>query len=181
MDNSETVERRLYTAARRSYELGRLTGALARGAGAFALAMPGYLACGKTPLATACLAAFALAVAAAQFRGEGFEDGARAGVVAGILPCLLPAALRVVRPDLCDTLFARGPWLCAVGGIAAGVILGLRSRSANEWPFWSSAAVTLALAATLGCIPAGAMGFAGLLAGVIAGGVPTFALRRTEV
>lgn len=174
---SEALDRRMYVAARLAYERGRLSGALARGAGAFALALPGFFACGRTPLAAACLAGFALIVAAGRYRGEGFEDGVRAGGVAGLLPCLLPAVLRVLDPDLCDTLFARGPWLCALGGIAAGVILGLRSRSVG-WPFWGSAIATLGLAATLGCIPAGAMGFAGLLAGVVAGGVPTLVARR---
>lgn len=176
MVTSELSARDFRGAARRSYERGRLAGSLARGAGAFALALPGFFACGRTPLAAAFLAGFALVVAAGCFRGEGFEEGVRAGVVAGILPCLLPAVLRIVNPDLCDALFARGPWLCAAGGIAAGAILGGRARAGA--PFWGSAAVTLAFAAALGCIPAGAMGFAGLLIGVVAGGLPALAVRR---
>ncbi len=171
----------LRTAARRAYELGRLKGALARGVGAFGLALPGFLACGRTPLAAACLAGFVLVVVMGRHRGEGFEDGVRAGFVAGLLPCLLPAILRAIDPDLCDLLFARGPWLCALGGIVAGVILGLRSRSSDGKPFWIGAAVTLTFAATLGCIPAGAMGFVGLLAGVVAGGLPVLAARRASI
>ena len=168
----------LRRSARRAYERGRLTSAAERGAVAVALALPGYLACGRTPVAGACLAAFALLVGAARFCGGAFENGARAGVIAGVLPCLLPAVLRIVSPDLCDTLFARGPWLCGIDGAAAGVVLGLQFRPRQGWRFWATAAATLALAATLGCIPAGAMGFAGLLAGVVAGGAPVLAARR---
>jgi hypothetical protein len=181
MATSELSERRVRAAARRSYERGRLAGSVARGSGALALALPGFLACGRTPLATAFLAGFALIVAAGRYRGNGYEEGTRAGVVAGILPCLLPAALRLVNPDLCDTLFARGPWLCAVAGIAAGAILGLRSRAAGGPAFWGSAALALGFAATLGCIPAGAMGFAGLAIGVLAGGLPMLVSRRASV
>ncbi len=178
---SEPSERALRRAALRAYETGRLKGALARGAGALALAAPGFLACGRTPLAAACLAGFALVVVLGRVRGEGYEEGVRAGVLAGLLPCLLPSVLRVVDRDLCDALFAQGPWLCALGGVAAGVILGLRYRAAAGASFWGSALVTLALAATLGCLPAGAMGFGGLVAGVVAGGLPALAARRASI
>jgi hypothetical protein len=83
-------------------------------------------------------------------------------------------------PDLCDTLFSRGPWFCAATGIAAGVILGLRSRTDVGMRFWAAAIVTLVFAATLGCIPAGALGFSGLVIGVVAGGLPVLAARRTS-
>jgi hypothetical protein len=170
----------LRRAARRAYERGRAEGALARGAGALVLGLPAYLACGRTPVAAACLLAFAAAVAAARHVGGEAERGARAGVFAGILPCLLPALLRLFDPDLCETLFARGPWLCASAGVAAGVILGLRSRASGTVVFWATAVPTLALAAALGCIPAGVMGFSGLAIGVLAGGVPALAARRTS-
>jgi len=176
----ESSAESLRVAARRAYELGRLKGALTRGAGAFVLALPGFLACGRTPLAAACLAGFALVVGIGRQRGGGFEDGVRAGVVAGLLPCLLPAILRVIDPVLCDLFFARGPWFCALGGVVAGVVLGLRSRAGDGRPFWIGAVVTLAFAATLGCIPAGVMGFAGLLAGVVAGSLPTLVVRRAS-
>jgi hypothetical protein len=168
----------LRAAALRAYERGRFGGALARGAGAFVLAAPAWLACGRTPIAAACLFAFAATVAAARYIGREPERGARAGVIAGILPCLLPAVLRLFDPDLCEILFARGPWLCAATGIAAGAILGFRSRAVSGTSFWAAAILTLVLAATLGCIPAGVMGFSGLAIGVVAGGVPALAARR---
>ena len=88
--------------------------------------------------------------------------------LAGILPCLLPAALRALDPDLCVLLSSRGPWICAIGGVAAGVILGLRSRGAEGLRFWSSALATLAFAGAVGCIPVGRIGFLGLAIGVLA-------------
>ncbi len=181
MAHPESSERSLRLAARRAYELGRLKGAVARGAGALVLALPTYLACGRTPLAAVCLAGLVLVVVVGRQRGEGLEEGVRAGLLAGLLPCLLPALLRVIDSDLCDSLFARGPWLCALGGIVAGVILGLRTRSGDGKPFWIGAVVTLMFAATLGCIPAGEMGFVGLLAGVVAGGLPALAARRASI
>ncbi len=95
--------------------------------------------------------------------------------------CLAPGALRILSPDLCDLLLARGPWICALGGVAAGLVLGLRSRGAGGAPFWSGAALSFALAAVLGCLPAGAMGFTGLLSGLVAGGLPGLAARRASV
>jgi hypothetical protein len=69
------------------------------------------------------------------------------------------------------------PWPCA-GGPTAGAILGLRGRSAAGLPFWATALAALGLAGSLGCIPAGAMGFAGLLIGVLVGGAPALVVRR---
>ena len=181
MTASEVFDTSLKLAARRAYERGRLQGALLRGAAAAILATPGFLICNQTPWAAVCLAGFALVVAAGRVRGEGYEQGARAGALAGILPCLLPAAVRAFDPDLCALLLSRGPWLCAIGGAAAGVILGLRSRAAHGLPFWSSALAALAFAAAIGCIPVGAIGFAGLALGVIAGGAPVLASRKAFI
>jgi hypothetical protein len=181
MAASEISEITLRLAARRTYERGRAKGALVRGAGAAMLAIPGFLICNQTPLAAACLVGFGLVVAAGRLRGEDYEDGSRAGAIAGILPCLLPAAVRAFDPDLCVLLFARGAWICGIGGLAAGVVLGLRGRVAAGLPFWLSAVAALGFAAALGCIPAGAIGFAGLGVGVVAGGAPVLASRKAVV
>ncbi len=178
LSDSEPVPWALRLAARRAYERGRLRGALVRGAAAAALAMPGFLVCNQTAWATACVAGFALVVAAGRFRGESYEAGSRAGALAGILPCLLPAALRAVNPDLCLMLTRQGLWICAAGGVAAGVVLGLRAHAARGASFWGSALAALAFGAALGCMPAGLFGFAGLAAGMLAGGAPVLAARR---
>jgi hypothetical protein len=179
MTVSELAAAPLRLAARRAYEFGRLQGALWRGSAAAVLAMPSFLVCNQTSWAGVCLAGFALVVAGGRMRGEGYETGTRAGALAGILPCLLPAAIRLVDPSFCVLLSAQGPWICGIGGAAAGVVLGLRGRAAGGLPFWSSALAALAFPASLGCLPAGAIGFLGLTIGLIAGGVPALATRRT--
>ena len=179
MATSEISETTLRQTARRAYEIGRLPGALRLGAIAAVLALPGLLYCQATSLAALCLAGFAVAVIAGRIRGEGYEQGARAGMLAGVLPCLIPAVLKVANPALCAALCTNRPWLCAAGGVAAGVILGLRSKTAVGLPFWVSAVATLGFASALGCLPAGALGFAGLALGVIAGGAPLLFARRS--
>lgn len=179
MAMSEISETTLRRSARRAYEIGRLPGALRLGALAAVLALPGLLYCQATALAALCLAGFALVVIAGRIRGEGYEEGSRAGMLAGILPCLIPAILRVANPALCAALCTNRPWFCAAGGVAAGVILGLRSKTSGGLPFWASAIVVLGFASALGCIPAGALGFAGLALGVIAGGAPVLVARRS--
>jgi hypothetical protein len=170
----------LRIAARRAYERGRLQGALLRGGAAALLALPGLAVCQRTPFATACFAGFVLVVIAGHFRGESFGEGARAGALAGILPCLLPAAIGAMDPSACMLLMStKGLWICAIGGGAAGVILGLGgARTPRGFPFWGPAVAALAFAAVIGCLPAGALGFAGLAAGLLAGGVPALALRK---
>ena len=172
---------KLKIAARRAYERGRLQGALLRGAAALLLATPGFLACGQSRWAAVCLSGFALVVAAGRMRGEGYSEGSRAGALAGILPCLLPVSIRAINPDLCRLLFTDGLWICGFGGAGAGVILGLHSRASGGLPFWGSALAALGFAASIGCLPAGAMGFAGLAVGVIAGGAPVLVARRALV
>ena len=178
---SDLADVSLRIAARRSYEWGRLHGALGRGAAAAALATPSFLACGPNPWAAVCLTGLAVSVAAGRMRGLGYERGVRAGALAGILPCLLPAALRVIDPTVCVMLSSRGPWICGIGGIAAGIVLGIRGRAGEGLPFWASAMAALAFPASLGCLPAGAYGFLGLAIGLIAGGAPALATRHADV
>ena len=178
MTLSEISETNLRLAARRAYEFGRLNGALWRGALAALFALPGFLMCSGTNLAGLCLGGFALVVVAGRFRGAAYEEGARAGAIAGVVPCLLPAVVSTLDPNLCAKLVAGVPWPCALGGVVAGTILGLRGRTAGGLPFWAPALAALGFAAALGCIPAGAMGFSGLLVGVIAGGAPALVATR---
>jgi len=174
----EMPDPRLRRAARLAYERGRSEGALWRSAAATALATPAFLVCNQTPVAAVCLLGFGLVLLAARIVGKDYDRGARAGALAGVLPCLLPAAVRILDPQLCASMFHNGAWFCGIGGAAAGVILGLRSRASHGVAFWAGALAAFGLAASLGCIPAGAVGFAGLLLGVIAGGAPVLVARR---
>jgi len=170
----------LRRAARLAYERGRFEGALWRSAAATALAMPAFLVCNRTPVAAVCLLGLGLVLFAARIVGKDYDRGARAGALAGVLPCLLPAAVRALDPELCASMFHNGAWFCGIGGAAAGVILGLRSRASHGPAFWAGALAALGFAASLGCLPVGAAGFAGLLLGVIAGGAPVLVARRVQ-
>lgn len=182
MAASDVFESRLKLSARRAYERGRLEGALVRGAAAALLATPGFLFCiSYTPLAAVCLAGFGLVVAAGRVRGGIFEKGSRAGAAAGILPCLLPAGLRAIDPELCMMLFSNGLEICGIGGVAAGIILGLRGRLSAGLTFWAPALAAFGFAASLGCLPSGAVGFAGLGLGLLIGAAPTLVWRRAHV
>ena len=176
----EMPEPRLRRAARLVYERGRLEGALWRSAAATALLTPAFLVCNRTPVAAVCLLGFGLVLLAARIVGRDYDRGARVGALAGVLPCLLPTAIRAWNPELCASMFQNGAWFCGIGGAVAGVILGLRSRASHGAAFWAGAVVSLGLAASLGCIPAGAVGFAGLLLGVIAGGAPVLVARKVQ-
>jgi len=176
-----SFELSLKLAARRSYERGRLHGALVRGAFAAILAAPGYLVCNRTPTAAACLFGFVLVVVAGRLRGEAYEEGSRSGALAGILPCLLPAAIGALNPRVCMLMSSNGVWICGIGGVVAGFVLGLRSRAASGLPYWASALAALGFCAAIGCLPAGAIGFAGLAAGVMLGGAPVLATRKAFV
>ena len=180
MTLSEIALPNLRLAARRSYEIGRAEGAAWRGAVAALLALPGFWVCNETPLAAVFVAAFGLAVAAGRFRGEDYEEGTRAGAIAGLAPCLIPVMARSFDPSVCAVTVAGVPWPCALGGAVAGVILGLRGARPTGTVFWASAVTTLGFAAALGCLPAGLMGFVALLAGLIAGAVPTLAASRAD-
>jgi len=172
----------LQKSARRAYELGRAQGALWRAALVALFALPAYRSCNSSPLAALCLGGLTLAVAAGRFRGGDWERGSRTGAIAGVAPCLFPAVMRAVDPEYCARMMSGVPWPCVFGGLAAGFVLGFRLGLApgerGRAPFWTSAVMALALAAALGCLPAGAIGFAGLLAGIVAGGAPALALRR---
>jgi hypothetical protein len=175
---SEPFPSALRRTARRAYEWGRARGALVRGSAATLLAIPALFLCDQTGWAAVCAAGFGLVVAAGRFRGGPYERGSRAGALAGILPCLLPAVVRAADPNLCVLLGSQGPWICAAGGIAAGIVLGLRAREAQGASYWGSALAALGCAGALGCMPAGLFGFVGLGAGMVAGGAPVLAARR---
>jgi hypothetical protein len=176
----EIADTNLRLSARRAYEIGRLHGALWRGAVAALFALPAFLLCNQSSLAGFCLAGFALVVAAARVRGEAYEEGSQAGAIAGVAPCLIPVVVRTFDPALCAAMVVGVPWPCALGGIVAGAILGLRGHKATGVPFWIPALAALGFAASLGCLPAGLLGFAGLLAGLLAGGAPAFAVSRAH-
>ena len=173
---------RLRRSARRAYESARAQSAVRRGTLAALLMVPGFSACGATTSAALCMAGLALAVAAGRFRGGAWERGSRAGAIAGVAPCLAPAVLRLFGSTVCAATSHGIPWPCLAGGLAAGAVLAAGKFVApvhgERVPFWTAAFVSLACASAICCLPAGAIGFGALAAGMVAGGVPVLAVRR---
>jgi hypothetical protein len=161
--------------ARRAYEMGRLRTALP--AIAFAVPMIGLsvVLCDR-PLASAGggIALVAVLLAAA-WRGQPFARGARAGLIAGLGPLLLPMAT-------CFHLCAGGvcllaPTACVLAGLAGGAALGLHARhrvpTGPDAGGYLLAALTIAaLVGSLGCVIAGTSGVVGMVVGLALGTVP---------
>lgn len=164
--------------ARRAYEGGRLRRALGRAAAAVALTAVALIGCPAPGAPAACAAAVGLVVAACLWRGGSWERGARLGFVAGLAPCLLPAAARAAHA-CCERFCPSIPPVCLAAGAAAGFLLvwlGLRARGDRR--FWLAAAAAAVLAGATGCLAAGLAGLAGMALGLLAGGAaPALAAR----
>jgi hypothetical protein len=168
-------EAALSARARRAYEMGRLRAALPTVA--LTVPMVGLsLALCDRPAATAgCGAALIAVLLTAAWRGQPYARGARAGLVAGLGPLLLPMAT-------CFHLCAGGvcllaPTACIVAALAGGAALGLYARhrvptGAGARGYLLAAVGVAALVGSLGCVIAGLSGVVGMLAGLAVGTMP---------
>jgi hypothetical protein len=164
--------------ARRAYERGRLRWALPRAAAASAVAAVALIGCPAPGGPAACAAALGILVAACLWRGGAWARGTRLGFLAGLVPCLLPAAARAAHV-CCESLCLTLPTVCLVAGIAAGLLLGsLGLRVHGDRRFWLAAASTAALSGTVGCLALGLAGVGGMALGLLAGtAAPVLAAR----
>lgn len=168
-------EAALSARARRAYEMGRLRSALP----SLALAVPmvglSIVLCDRPTASAGCGLALAAVLLAAAWRGQPFARGARAGLVAGLGPLLLPMAT-------CFHLCAGGvcllaPTACVVAALAGGAALGLYARhrlpgGPDAGGYLSAAMAVAALVGSLGCVIAGVSGIVGMVAGLAIGTVP---------
>jgi hypothetical protein len=174
------AEENLTARARRAYERGRLRWALARAAVAVAVAAIGLTGCPSPVAPAACAGALGVVVAACLWRGGGWARGARLGFLAGLAPCLLPAAARaghLCNASACLTL----PTVCLTAGVVAGLLLGWlgpRLPGHADRRFWIAAASAAFLAGATGCLAAGLAGLGGMALGLLAGAAaPVLAAR----
>jgi hypothetical protein len=172
------AESALAARARRAYEAGRLRWAFGRAVAALAVVAVALVGCPAPGGPAACAAALGLVLTACLWLGGSWARGARLGFVAGLVPCLLPAVLRAAHAcsaAMCLTL----PAVCLGAGVAAGLLLGwLGLRLQGDRRFWLAAAAATVLAGTVGCLPAGLAGLAGMAAGLLAGAAaPVVAAR----
>lgn len=164
--------------ARRAYERGRLGWASRRGLVGAALAAAALVACPERGGPGLCCIALGIFLAACLWRGRAWARGARLGYLAGLAPCLLPAAARAVHLCGGGACFTT-PWICLPAGLLAGLTLGWRgARGASGNPFWVAALSVTLLAGSIGCLAAGLAGLVGMAAGVLAGAATPILVRR---
>jgi hypothetical protein len=167
--------------ARRAYERGRLRWAVSRALAAVAVAAVALIGCAAPGSSAACAAALGVLIASCLWRGGAWAGGARLGFLAGLTPCLLPAAFRTVLAcggTLCLTLLP----LCVLAGVVAGLLLGwlgLRAGTAHDRRFWLAAAGATLLAGSTGCLAAGFAGLGGMVLGMLAGAAAPALAART--
>jgi len=168
-------EAALSARARRAYEMGRLRSALP----AVALVVPmvglSLALCDRMAASAGCGLALVAVLLAAAWQGRAHARGARAGLVAGLGPLLLPMAtgFHLCAGGVC--LLA--PTACIVAALVAGAALGLHARrhipaSPDAGGYVVTALGVAALVGSLGCVIAGVSGIVGMVIGLAIGTVP---------
>jgi hypothetical protein len=164
---------RLKARARCAYELGRFRSAarialyLAPGAALCLYLAPDRAQC-------SCLIALLLtATIALRFRDRRGGESVRTGLIAGSFP--LAVALLLATDPRCERLLCIA--ISAVVATGAGIWVGLQQRDPARRGSGPLVACGIAiLAASVGCLPLGALGILGVVAGLIVGsGVGTLA------
>ena len=174
------AEENVAARARTAYERGRLRWALGRAAAAAAISAVALVGCPSHAAPAACAAALGVLLAACLWRGGAWAHGARLGFVAGLAPCLLPAAARAAHACNGSICLAM-PAICIAAGVAAGLLLGWlgpRQRGHDDRRFWLAAASAALLAGATGCLAVGLAGLGGMALGLLAGAAaPLLAAR----
>jgi hypothetical protein len=155
--------------------MGRLRAALPTVAFAAPMVGLSVVLCGRPTASAGCGIALVAVLLAAAWRGQPFARGARAGLVAGLGPLLLPMAT-------CFHLCAGGvcllaPTACVVAALLGGATLGLYARhripgGPDAGGYLLAAMAAAALVGSLGCVIAGVSGIAGMVIGFVIGTVP---------
>ncbi len=185
-------EAALTARARRSYEWGRARAGL-RGAWPLALVLPLALVtqgAARAPTTLAVAATLLVLAIVLGWRGGTFARGATAGFFAGLPPLILPAIVMArshgcAECQLMGTGLAGDRWpecliACTMGGVLAGVFVGLRAarEARSPWRFAASAALVAGITGALGCSLVGAAGAVGIFAGLTLGAAPTLFIYR---
>lgn len=172
-------ESALETRARRAYEWGRLVWGSKRAAVVATLSGLALLSC-TNPAATAgCIVLLALLVTALLWRGQEFAEGVRPGLLAGLVPFVLPVMSEATGYFCSATVCLVLPTVCVAGGVVGGVMLGVQGRRPfrDHLGFWVAAVAVTAVLGSVGCLMAGLAGIAGLAVGLLLGAAPVLVAR----
>jgi hypothetical protein len=172
-------ESALEARARRAYEGGRVVWSSKRAvvvAGAMGLAL---LSCTNLTAASGCVLLLGMLVTTLLWRGQEFGEGVRPGLLAGLVPFVLPVVSKATGYFCSATVCLFLPTVCVVGGIVGGAALGLQARRpfGAHLSFWISAVSVTAVLGSMGCLMAGLAGVAGLALGLFLGAAPVLVAR----
>ncbi len=177
-----TLPLELQLRARRSYETGRLARALTRSLclaplvwlSSSCCAEPGKLAIGGVGLV--------MAVTYCLWRGEAWQRGVKAGIIAGGIPMLAPVVMRATDHLCVGGTCLLAPTLCIIAGLAGGIALGIlapRPHVEGGVPFFVACLIA-GFAGSVGCFIFGLVGVGGMVLGFLAGATPLLAARRAR-
>ena len=176
------IDARVERLALRAYERGRARLGLARAAAVTPVTALAFLQCSTTTAVPVALAVAVLAALVGVFawRGQDLGHGAKAGLVAGLGPFALPLLSKATGLFCSTVVCAVLPAVCAVGGLAAGIVLGICGGGPRHSSrrFWLSALAVTLCAGTVGCLGAGLMGLLAMALGLGVAVVPALLLRR---
>ena len=175
-----STETKLRRRARRAYELGRLSRAVAGAWPAIPLTAVAGLACGAdAPMTAVAGLVLALALVAMRQRGGSWERAVFPGLLAGLFPLgmtLAAPTLALLLGDGCAGACRVLTGVCVAGGLLAGLLLAVVARRGSSLP---GAMIVAGLTGSLGCALLGVAGIAGVAAGLAVGAVPAVLRRAT--
>jgi hypothetical protein len=168
--------------ARRAYELTRIRRAALAFAPVFLLILGASLIGERVGYILAFGAALFVLGVGLLWYGRGVKRAVLPGLAAGLVPLIFGLCAKYVHNCEGPGCLAFCVPACFAGGLVAGVavdFVGL--RSANKLGFWVAASGVGLLTGAMGCVCAGALGLAGLVAGFAISTVPgmmVVAMRR---
>jgi len=105
--------------------------------------------------------------------GRGVKRAVLPGLAAGFVPLIFGLCARYVHGCAGPGCLAFCVPACFAGGVVAGVVVDVMGlRSANKIGFWVAVSGVGLLTGAMGCVCAGALGLAGLVAGFALVAVP---------
>ncbi|MGH9749396.1 MAG: hypothetical protein ACRD5D_00635 [Candidatus Polarisedimenticolia bacterium] len=168
--------------ARRAYEIGRLEAALRRGLLLAPLVGAALLCCADAAGVLAGGAGLLAAVTYCLWRGEAFGRGVRPGLIAGMVPLVLPLAVQAMGHPCDPYRCLLDASICVIAGVAGGIALGLaapRPREAGGIPLFVAGLIA-GLTGSMGCILYGLIGLGGMVLGLLGGAAPFLAVRHAR-
>jgi hypothetical protein len=169
--------------ARRAYEGGRLAWASRIAVYVLPLVALSALLAGDPVVSVSAGAALLAVATGARWRGRTWAAAVPVGLVAGVIPFGLMMFLKLGSAHFCALggCMQHCIRLCAVGGLAAGLLLSARARRLDDGAaaaFLIVGGIVAGLTGMLGCFIGGVTGAAWMVLGELAATVPVLALQR---